>query len=122
MNTFEITIQRKAGDNWPVVVEQHASGVFLPVRNEGVLTLDLVELKRCTTPKDYGTALGQVLFRNGVRDAFVRARAGSDDLLRLLLFVEDPQLKTLRWERLCAPLDGGWDFVALDQRVPFSLY
>jgi len=33
MSTFEITIQRKAGETWPVVVEQSASGVFLPVRN-----------------------------------------------------------------------------------------
>ena len=32
MDAFEITIQRQAGDSWPVVVEQRASGAFLPVR------------------------------------------------------------------------------------------
>ncbi|MFB2920620.1 hypothetical protein [Aerosakkonema funiforme] len=28
------------------------------------------------------------------------------------------------WERLCAPIDsdGGWNLLARDQRVPFSLY
>src|SRR4029453_7047536 len=122
MHTFEITIQRQAGDGWPVVVEHSTAGVFLPVRNEGVLHLDPVELRSQTTPQDYGTVLGQALFCDEVRDAFVRARTGSDDLLHLLLCVEDPGLKTLRWERLCAPLDRGWDFLALDQRVPFSLY
>jgi hypothetical protein len=35
MDAFEITIQRQAGDSWPVVVEQRASGAFLPVRAEG---------------------------------------------------------------------------------------
>jgi hypothetical protein len=57
MYSLEITIQRKAGGSWPVVVEQHASGVFLPVRDEGALELDLVDLRRRTTPKDYGTTL-----------------------------------------------------------------
>jgi hypothetical protein len=44
MYTFEITVQRKMGDSWPVVVEQSASEVFLPVRNEGTVRLDLTEL------------------------------------------------------------------------------
>lgn len=66
--------------------------------------------------------MGQALFRDDVRDAFVRARAESDDNLRVLLFVEADDLRVLRWERLCAPIDGGWNFLALDQRVPFSLY
>ena len=40
MNTFEITIQRKFGDSWPVVVEESRGGVFLPVRKEGVLKIE----------------------------------------------------------------------------------
>jgi hypothetical protein len=92
------------------------------VRSEGILQLDPVALASQTTPKAYGTLFGQALFRGEVRDAFVRARAGSEDRLRFLLCIEDSDLKTLRWERLCAPLEGGWDFLALDQRVPFSLY
>jgi len=122
MSIFEITVQRKSGDDWPVVVEHSKPGVFLPVRNEGLLSLDQTELLSQVTPRDYGTLLGQALFRGEVRDAFVRARAKNGEDLRVLLFVEADDLKTLRWERLCAPLDGGWNFLALDQRVPFSLY
>ncbi|MCI5147485.1 MAG: CHAT domain-containing protein, partial [Candidatus Electrothrix sp. AR3] len=36
---------------------------------------------------------------------------------------EASDLKTLRWERICAPgSSGDWDFLALDQNNPFSLY
>ena len=122
MNTFEITVQRKLGTTWPIVVEQSASGAFLPVRNEGTLELDLVELTGQPTPRDYGEILGKGLFRDEVRDAFVRALAKCDERLHVMLFVEDTDLRTLRWERLCAPLDGRWDFLGLNQRVPFSLY
>ncbi|MBE9144276.1 hypothetical protein [Planktothrix mougeotii] len=40
----------------------------------------------------------------------------------MLLFVEDEELKTLYWQRLCAPVEGNWQFLALHQRFPFSLY
>src|SRR5207245_1519822 len=126
MNTFEITVQRRAGNAWPIVVEQSVQGVLLLVRNEGSLNADLEALKsqlNCqSTPKEYGTLLGQAVFQGDIRDALVQALAKSADRLHVLLFAEDPDLKGLRWERLCAPLDGGWDFLALDQRVPFSLY
>ena len=105
---------------------QAAGGVLLPVRDEGVLQVNLEELKTQldsqTSAKEYGTLLGQVLFRDDIRDAFKTALAKQDDSLHVLLFVEDAELKALRWERLCAPLDGGWDFLALNQRVPFSLH
>jgi hypothetical protein len=70
----------------------------------------------------YGARLGLALFNDGVRDAFVQALAKTEDRLRILLFVEDPALRHLRWERLCAPLDGGWPLLALNQRLPFSHY
>lgn len=122
MHTFEITIQRKVDDHWPIVVEQGQAGVFLPIRDEGALHLDLTTLLSQADPLDYGTVLGQALFRDDIRDAFVRARADSEDNLRVLLFVEDDELKSLRWERLCAPLNARWDFLTLDQRIYFSLY
>jgi WD40 repeat protein len=122
MHTLEITVQRQTDEGWPVVVEQNAPGTFLPVRDEGLLRLDLTELRSQSTSRDYGTYLGQALFRDDVRDAFVTAYANSDGGLRLLLAIEDPTLKTLRWERLCAPLDGRWEFLILSQRVPFSFY
>src|SRR5262249_42475381 len=126
MSTLEITVQRKSGDDWPVVAVQAAGGVLLPVRDEGVLQVNLEELKTQldsqTSAKEYGTLLGQVLFRDDIRDAFKTALAKQDDRLHVLLFMEDAKLKALRWERRCARLDGGWDFLALNQRVPFSLH
>src|SRR3954467_4646702 len=110
MNTFGITVERKTGDGWPVVVEQSRPGAFLPLRREGLLALDEGALISEAVPRDYGTLLGKALFRDDVRDAFVQARAESDELLRVLLFVEAADLRNLRWERLCAPLDGRWDF------------
>jgi hypothetical protein len=90
MNTFAITVQRKLGTNWPVVVEQSASGVFLPLRHEGTLLLDLVELTSQSTPRDYGTLLGKALFRDQVRDAFVQALIKTDDRLHVLLSSRTP--------------------------------
>lgn len=120
-STFEITIEQKSGNAWPVVAIYGRPGA-LDVRNEGRLRIDRVALTAKATPQEYGTLLGQALFRDDVREAFVRARAASEDHLRVLLSVEANELKVLRWERLCAPLDGGWSFLALDQRVPFSQY
>jgi hypothetical protein len=107
MHTFEITIQRKSGEEWPVVVEQSATAVFLPVRDEGFLRLDLTELRIQATPREYGIVLGKAVFHDDIRDAFVQALTKSDEDLRLLLFVEAHDLKTLRWERLCAPVNRG---------------
>ena len=106
MDTFEINIQRKTGDTWPVVVEQGASGAFLARRKEGTLDLGLVQLRREAGARDYGTVLGKALFRDDVRDAFTAALAQSEGHLHLLLFVEDQELRMLRWERLCVPVDG----------------
>ena len=103
---LEITAQPKRGDVWPVVVECSQPGVFLPVRSEGVLEVDEIKLREQPTPLNYGAMLGKALFRDRVRDAFVSTLRGSKDDLRVLLFVEVDDLKTLRWEQLGAPLDG----------------
>src|SRR5438128_4526307 len=123
MNTFAITIQRKAETGWPVVVELGEEKTPLVVRYDGVLELDLTSLQSQVTPRDYGMLLGQALFRDDIRAAFLQARAESEDHLSVLLFVEDPELRNLHWERLCAPLDldDRWDFLALNQRAPLSL-
>ncbi|WP_445633987.1 CHAT domain-containing protein [Nostoc sp. DSM 114161] len=128
MNTFEITIQRKSENNWPIVVEHTRFGELLPLRSEGTLELSAENFQQLISflgqPKDYGKLLGKNLFRDDVRDAFVGAMRESDEPLRMLLFIEasDPQLRTLRWEKLCAPIDGEWELLALNQRVPFSFY
>ncbi|MBD2677209.1 CHAT domain-containing protein [Nostoc paludosum FACHB-159] len=128
MNTFEITIQRKSGDNWPVVVEHTQPGILLPLRSEGNFRLTEEDLQRLTSlsgqVRDYGTFLGKALLRDEVRDGFVRALSHNEETLRVLLFIEaaDKELRTLRWERLCAPIDGDWQMLAINQRVPFSFY
>src|SRR5215207_7722351 len=128
MSTFEITIERKTGDGWPVVVERTSPGASLRLRAEGTLLLgpeaEQALLAAVIEPEAYGTILGQALFREHVRDALARARAETtgDDRLRVLLTVEDEGLRVLRWERLSAPLDGGWDLLALNHTAPYSLY
>jgi hypothetical protein len=128
MSTFEITIERQTEAGWPIVVERTSPGAVLRLRAEGILHLGPdtgnALLAAMLDPRAYGEILGQALFCDDIRDAFTRARAetADDDRLRVLLTVEDPVLRGYRWERLCAPLDGDWDLLALNQEVPFSLY
>ena len=126
---FEITIQRPYGDNsWPVVARMKQPD-GLTTHTEGRFHLseedfqELTELKE--NAKEYGIYLGKALFRDDVERTFVRALSKSQDHLRILLSLEtNDKLRTLHWERLCAPIDssGNWNHLARDQRLPFSLY
>ncbi len=122
MNTFEITIQRKADDGWPVTAEQSRPGSFLPVRSEGLLTFDLEQLLAARDSAHYGQQLGEALFCNGIRDGFTRALADSNNNMRVLLFVEADDLRGLRWDRLWAPLDNQWRALARNAQALYSLY
>lgn len=120
---FEITIQHKTDEKgWPIVVEQNQLEDSLPIRKNGLLRLNITELQSQPTRLDYGTFLGKALFQEEIRDAFIHALADSNDKLRVLLFVEADDLKSLHWERLSAPLDGKWQFLLADQRLLYSLY
>ena len=125
INTLEITVQRKSGASWPVVVEYSRAGL-LPTRSEGILEFGEESVQQLTgllgQPREYGVRLGKALFQEAVRDAFVGALRESEDRLRVLLCIEAEDLRTLRWERLGAPIDGNWGVLAQDQRTPFSLY
>lgn len=121
MVTLELTIQRKVAQGWPVIAEQIQPGM-LPVRSEGRFQIEPAALLQQVMPRDYGAVLGEALFQGAIRDAFARSLAEAGSRIRLLLFVEAEDLRTLRWERLCGPLDRGWDFLALNQRTLFSLY
>ena len=125
MNTFETTVQRRLADGWPVIVTHSADDGSLPLRAEGILQVDLAELLAETIDAEaYGTLLGRALFRDNVRDAFSIARGATRDAdaLHVLLTVEDPELRTLYWQRLCAPVNRRWAFLALDPQVAFSQY
>ena len=130
---FEITIQSKSGDSsWPIVARcKQPDG--LTIHSKETLQLSQDDLNQLTqqqeNEREYGTLLGKALFRGAVYDTFVRAlsKSSQDSLLRILLSIEaadNDELKTLHWERLCAPIDadGSWHLLARDQRVPFSLY
>ncbi|MEG4628967.1 CHAT domain-containing protein [Microcoleus sp. AR_TQ3_B6] len=130
---FEITIQSKSGDSsWPIVVRcKQPDG--LTIHSKETLQLSQEDLNKLTqqqeNEREYGTLLGKALFRGAVYDTFVRAlsKSSQDSLLRILLSIEagdNDSLKTLHWERLCAPIDadGEWHLLARNQRVPFSLY
>jgi hypothetical protein len=118
---LEITIQRRVGGRWPVVAERHRPETLLPVRSEG--WLELADEPSSSLARTYGTALGQALLRDAIRDALIQARSDQPDGVRVLLFIEADELKAWRWEWLCAPVDSTtWDFLGLDQRVLYSLY
>jgi WD40 repeat protein/energy-coupling factor transporter ATP-binding protein EcfA2 len=132
MSVFEITIQRKDDDAWPVVVRHQPGAHDLTLWSRGRLDLDLEALAPLIpSRKEYGLLLGKALFQDDIRDAFVRAVAEAkalagakvaDEPLRVLLNVEAEDLRRLHWEQLHAPLDRGWDFLLLNQGTPFSLY
>ncbi|MBD1877302.1 CHAT domain-containing protein [Coleofasciculus sp. FACHB-T130] len=130
---FEITIQSKSGDSsWPIVVRcKQPDG--LTIHSKETLELSQDDFNELTqqqeNEREYGTLLGKALFRGAVYDTFVRAlsKSSQDCRLRILLSIEaadNDEVKTLHWERLCAPIDADedWDLLARDQRVPFSLY
>jgi len=44
MYTFEITVQRKGKSGWPIVANRLRSADLLPVRSDGMLTLEQIAL------------------------------------------------------------------------------
>jgi hypothetical protein len=81
MSLFEITIQRKDDDTWPVVVRHQPGPHELTLWSRGELDLDLEALiSLLPSDKTYGLLLGKALFQEDIRDAFVRAVAESKAL------------------------------------------
>lgn len=121
MPTLELTLQRKTDSGYPVVTVLIRTGGYLPLRREGMFTLDIPALAELQyDPLEYGTALGKALFVNEIRDTFREGLTG-DEPLRVLLSVEDPDLRVLDWHSLAAPFDGQWRILATQQNTPFSL-
>ena len=122
VHTLEITVQRRFGDQWPVVAQRFTSGEAAPTRREAVLDLDLEELNR-SGPQESGEILGRAVFRDEVLRTFNESLAlSAADHLHVLLHVEDRELRKERWERLAGPLDGRWMPLAVNQRTPYSLH
>ncbi|BBD60727.1 WD-40 repeat-containing protein [Nostoc sp. HK-01] len=129
---FEITIQSKSSNGWPIVIRcKQPDG--LTIHSRGILQLGEEDFYKLTekqeNEKEYGILLGKHLFRDNVRDTFLRVlpKSSHDCPLRILLSIEAAdrdEIRTLHWERLCAPVDNneGWNLLARDQRLPFSRY
>lgn len=150
---LKITIQPWTEDVWPVIAEYQQPGTLLSLRSKGRLEIpcepphalpgdyrrmaaqceDFVRIVLAChygtvlgdlTPVDYGTVLGQALFRGAIRDALFWARGEAsawDSTVRVLVSVEAVELTGLHWEWLCSPLeDGRWELLSLDQRTLFS--
>ncbi|MGI0484952.1 CHASE2 domain-containing protein [Pantanalinema rosaneae CENA516] len=129
MSTFEIALQRQFEDAWPIVVKiksidgltTHAAGTFRLSADDFT---ELIELQE--NPEAYGILLGKRLFREEIRDTLISARSQTTGYLRVLLSLEvdkQDRLRTLHWEWLCDPVEsGGWNYLALDQKLPFSQY
>ena len=111
MSLFEITIQRKEGDAWPAVVRHQPGAGALARWSRGRLALHLGDLDPLLpSQKEYGLRLGQALFRDDIRDAFVRAVANAvatakdaEEPLRALVLVAGPE-----------ELDGDYDLAPFD--------
>ena len=130
---FEITIQSKSGENsWPIVVRcKQPDGLI--IHSKETLQISQYDFNNLIAQhenqNEYGILLGKAIFQGSVRETFIRAlsKTSKDCRLRILLSIEvadNDSIKTLHWERLCAPIDtdGSWHLLARDQRVPFSLY
>ena len=129
MSIFEITIQnQRTPTEWPVVIKiEHQDK--LPIQKNGTLQLSENYQEKLSMllhqPKEYGIVLGEALFRDELYSAFREAFVSTHKLMRVLLTIDtenSEQLKTLHWERLCAPIDNSWEHLALNQRLPFSQY
>lgn len=121
-NTFEITIQHKVDQEWPVIVVWRDSRK--PVESR-LLLQDISKLQQ-EPSIDYGHILGAALFHGEVGKIFIDAieysNAFSTDL-RVFLNIEDTTLKTLHWTCLRAPIDADtWKTLAKYRKTPFSFY
>ncbi|NCA71668.1 MAG: CHAT domain-containing protein [Sphingobacteriia bacterium] len=121
MDTLEITIQYRRDDYYPVVAV-HRSPAHLPIREQHRLACGpsagaFLERLLPLPPEVYGRLLAEAVFTAPIRDLYRAARAAD---LRVLLVVEDPSLRSIRWERLCGPDDEG--FLLLDQHTPYSRF
>lgn len=118
---FNISIRPRNGRTWPVAVEQRFGADRFPLGVQSSLVLDTTSLTALELDeRAYGEALGRALFRDEIRDLLVDALSRSQGLLRIRLAVEDAELSRLAWSRLCAPLDGVWRVLALEQRLTFA--
>jgi WD40 repeat protein len=121
MATLELTLQSVDEGAFRVIGECRRSAQDLPTRRQAPLQVDHAALRAASGTKDYGELLGKAVFQDELRDLFTFALSQPGPL-RVLLNVEAAELAGLRWERLCAPIDGAFRLLATEQRAIPSKY
>ncbi len=119
--TLELIIQRETNEGYPVLAYLTRGGDSNFAGSEAVVQLDLTSLSALRfNPGQYGEALGKALFTGAIRDLFIQA-LGYPEHICVLLTIEDQNLRSLEWRRLCAPFGGNWKLLATQQKTPFSI-
>jgi WD40 repeat protein len=121
MATLELTLQSADDGAFRVTGECRRGAQELPTRRQAPLRVDREALRMVSGPRDYGQLLGQALFLGELRDLFTFALSQPGPL-RVLLRIEAADLAGIRWERLCAPIDGTFRLLATEQRAIPSHY
>ncbi len=129
LSVFRIRIQDKQSEtSWKVRLELYQDETLR--EKQGIFQFrreDFSKLQNLSV-KDYGIYLGKALFQNELREFFISAFHNSEQSMKVALSIElddspeSQQLKALHWERLCAPLQNSWEFLAFNQRLPFTHY
>ncbi len=132
---FRIEIRKKLSEDkeqWPIVITWRTQN-GQEDELEDVLHLSNDDWEKLTEEQEeaekYGTILGKALFSQKVREKFIKAFSISDEnnRLRILLLIKtavEDKIRSLHWERLCAPIDRyeSWSLLARNQRVSFSRF
>lgn len=124
---FHITIRARSGDTSRVTaVWRHSDGSPVDHYDGSAILADLRpdELKtdKIKTTADYGKLLAKAILTEQISGGLSIASHAAERL-HVLLSVEDPELATLRWERLQVTLPGSkCNFLAGNKRTPFSFY
>jgi hypothetical protein len=116
-----LVVRARQDDGYAVMWTEHVPGSTLDIRGEGRLVIDPQATLTSASAREYGVRLGQALFTGATLEGWLQARARGRERLHVVLEIEAPELRTLRWERLCAPFGEAWDFLRCDQRTPFTL-
>ena len=131
MYSMSLTI-RKDGNGWFVDGETSDPALAAGTRVSAPLELDVrgtsqLPARDLDEVRAYGMMLGEAVFVGDIGAAFhdVLGRVPHGDVLHVSLSVEDVELRSLRWERLCCPLhnrqDSPWEFLHLRQETAYSL-
>lgn len=125
-SVFIIRIQDKQSETaWKVHAEYRGDSIG---EKNDIFEFSAEDFRHLNTlsTKDYGIYLGKALFQNDLREFFKSAFHSSQKLMKVTLSIDvedssnSDNLRALHWERLCVPMDQSWQYLPLEQRLPFS--